>query len=140
MKQRAEIVKLRRALRDSLSGLVPPTSSSSSALLNLPLNSPLTPYTPSQENLENGLITDYFEEEIEDPELELRWDKISEMVGNMLRKGEEAVLKGCEEFKMGQRVLGWMDTEGHSFDGQEEVSGEVDVESEEDGDGRIAGL
>ncbi len=47
-----------------------------------------------------------------------------EVVSGLRRRGEEAVLKGREEVKTGQRVLGWMDV------GCEEIR---EKEEEEDG-------
>ncbi|CAD6587482.1 MAG: hypothetical protein TREMPRED_004766 [Tremellales sp. Tagirdzhanova-0007] len=102
-KQRTEISKLRRALRDSLSGM--PLSSTTIAAL--PLNTPLTPFSPSLDT--DG--SEYFDEEIVDPELEVKWDRISDLVGVMRRRGEEAVVKGRQEIKVGQRVLDWSEVQ-----------------------------
>lgn len=102
-KQRSEISKLRRALRDSFSGMPLP----STTFASLPLNSPLTPFSPSLDVDES----EYFDDEIVDSELEVKWERISDLVGVMRRRGEEAVVKGREEIKLGQRVLGWSEVQ-----------------------------
>jgi len=50
-------------------------------------------------------------------------------VGIMRRRGEDAVIKGREEVKAGQRVLGWMDVESEekSRDEEGETVGMRDV-------------
>jgi len=65
-----------------------------------------------------------------DPELEVRWEKITDLVGVMRRRGEEAVLRGREEVRVGTRVLGWTEmqgVEGVSHEGGGGEEGERDV-------------
>ena len=52
---------------------------------------------------------DYLSDEMDDPEIEERWDKIQDLVLSMQKKGNAAVKKGLEEVKVGQRVLAWSD-------------------------------
>jgi hypothetical protein len=103
-KQRQEILKLRRALRESvnpsstfisLSNLPFPTSSS------LPLISPssnpnaniLFPTSPGSSTLR---LDEYFDDEVEDPELETRWGRVNDLVEGMRRKGEKEVERKVE--------------------------------------------
>ncbi|ORY35070.1 hypothetical protein BCR39DRAFT_516567 [Naematelia encephala] len=114
-KQRAEILRLRRALRDSLSGISQPFI----PLTSPPIMSPsLMSPTPDDDTL--------FEEEFVDSELEVRWERVSELVGGMVRRGELAVEKGKEEVRLGTRVLGVEDITRESTpgpnDGEEDNS------------------
>jgi hypothetical protein len=110
-KQRSEILKLRRALRESLHGIAPsvalgPTSTSS-------LHSALSFLSPAAEPHADDLDGYFSDEAMADPQLEARWDKITDTLGHMLRRGEEAVARGREDVKPeGAKVLGWMDMDG----------------------------
>ncbi|GFZ50288.1 hypothetical protein JCM24511_08044 [Saitozyma sp. JCM 24511] len=111
-KQRSEILKLRRALRESLHGITPsfalgPTSTSTS------LHSALSFLSPAAEPYADDLDGYFSDEAMADPQLEARWDKITDTLGHMLRRGEEAVARGREDVKPeGAKVLGWMDMDG----------------------------
>ncbi|WVQ94055.1 hypothetical protein IAU59_001133 [Kwoniella sp. CBS 9459] len=118
-KQRTEIIKLRRMLRESLAGGSLPSLShlsahnASSSILGSPLNL-LSPSADLFLDGEGGAGSEeaYFDEEMIDPQLEARWDKIADMVTNMKRRGEVAVEYGKEEIRAGPgRVLGWMEVE-----------------------------
>lgn len=103
-KQRTEILKLRRMLRESQGGLRPVSES-------VPV--PVGPM-PS---LSRVLSTDdegggWGDDEMDDPELEARWDRLATLVGAMRKRGEDAVERGKEETKPAmQRVLGWLEVE-----------------------------
>jgi hypothetical protein len=119
-KQRLELLKLRRALRTSLAG----GSTLSSTLMPTSNSQPLLSPTGSL-----GFNLDFEEEEVLDPETESRWEKMSELVKVMRKRGEDAVVRGREEVKVGgQRVLGWMEVEGHVKEGDEGET-EVDLSS-----------
>ncbi|WRT63610.1 uncharacterized protein IL334_000533 [Kwoniella shivajii] len=108
-KQRSEILKLRRMLRESIAGNALPSFSSFH-----PLASPLSLLSPTTDTFDEDLDPEgaYFDEEMVDPQIEARWDKIADLVANMKRRGETAVEMGKEEIKFGPgRVLGWMEVE-----------------------------
>jgi hypothetical protein len=53
------------------------------------------------------------DEDMRDPELDARWDKVAEMVEAMNKKAVLAVERGKEEMKVGAgRVLDWTEVEG----------------------------
>lgn len=89
-------------LRESLSG----------PLGGLPgLPTPLPAYLTSPNPDERDQDSD--EEDLRDPELDARWDKIADMVETMKKKAATAVERGKEEVKMGAgRVLDWTEVEG----------------------------
>lgn len=101
-KQRSEIMKLRRMLRESLSGSKPGLT-------------PIIPsYLSSQEpnDAPNG-DEGGEDEELHNPELDARWDRVAEMVDRMKTRGATAVEKGKEEVKVAPgRVLDWTEVEG----------------------------
>ncbi|RXK38895.1 hypothetical protein M231_03844 [Tremella mesenterica] len=101
-RQRAEILKLRRALRDSLGG--PPIPS-------LPSSPNITESHPSIMSIvadEEG--NDSFDNDMVDPQIEARWERIISMVDGMKQRGQRAVERGKEEVRIaGQRVLGWVE-------------------------------
>ncbi|KAL7424817.1 hypothetical protein Q5752_000501 [Cryptotrichosporon argae] len=103
-KQRAEIVKLRRQLRESLSGhAVAPLASP-----RADLESPSLASLGAAMGLEDWAA----EEAAADPALEARWDRLHDLVGTMLRRAEDAVARGRQEAKVGAgRVLGWLEVE-----------------------------
>ncbi|WWC58008.1 uncharacterized protein I303_100543 [Kwoniella dejecticola CBS 10117] len=114
-KQRTEILKLRRMLRESLAGNGLPTSFSS---LN-PLSPSLNLLSPSTDRFDEDMDPEgaYFDEEMADPQLEARWEKIADLVGNMKRRGEAAVEQGKEEIKPSHgRVLDWTEIEQNRKD------------------------
>ncbi|WVF66440.1 hypothetical protein IAT40_001180 [Kwoniella sp. CBS 6097] len=126
-KQRTEIIKLRRMLRESLAGnSIPSLSHLSAQNTNSILGSPLNLLSPSAESFldgEGGAGSEeaYFDEEMIDPQLEARWDKIADLVTNMKRRGEAAVEYGKEEIRAGPgRVLGWMEVEENNKSKQRE--------------------
>lgn len=93
-KQRSEIMRLRRALRENRAGLGPVGMS------------PAISHPISDEEDEEVVA------ETENPELEARWDRLADLVGAMRRRGDEAVEREPEVPKLGQRVLGWLEVEG----------------------------
>jgi hypothetical protein len=115
-KQRTEILKLRRMLRESQAGLVRPVNDAAPA--------PIGP-TPS---LARVLSTDdegggWGDDEMDDPELEARWDRLALLVGAMRKRGEDAVERGKEETKPAmQRVLGWLEVEALTSEVSPDVS------------------
>ncbi|WWC66938.1 uncharacterized protein I206_100845 [Kwoniella pini CBS 10737] len=115
-KQRTEILKLRRMLRESLAGNGLPSSSFSS--FN-PLSPSLNLLSPSTDRFDEDLDPEgaYFEEEMVDPQIEARWEKIVDLVGNMKKRGENAVELGKEEIKPSNgRVLDWTEIERNRKD------------------------
>ncbi|KAK4683668.1 hypothetical protein P7C73_g6565, partial [Tremellales sp. Uapishka_1] len=109
-KQSAELRKLRRLLRTSTAGatlrLAQTPSTSSGAILS-----------PSLDHADE--IDLEFEDDLGDPETEARWEKVEELMGTMRRRGEEAVIKGNEETKVGaQRVLGWAEMEENNLESE----------------------
>jgi hypothetical protein len=84
-------------LRESIQGPLPG--------LPTPLPAFLTSPNPDEEDESD-------EEDMRDPELDARWDKIAEMVENMNKKAVVAVEKGKEEIKVAGRVLDWTEVEG----------------------------
>ncbi|WVW81681.1 hypothetical protein I302_103676 [Kwoniella bestiolae CBS 10118] len=128
-KQRTEILKLRRMLRESINGNAIPTFSS------LHPSTPLSLLTPTIDTFDEDLDPEgaYFDEEMADPQLEARWEKIADLVGNMKRRAETAVEVGKEEIKIGQgRVLGWMEVEKNRLVAEQqehEMEGDMSVDS-----------
>lgn len=89
--QRAEIVKLRRRLREQeLPPLRDPEGGSGLGLT----------HQDSDDDDDLGNLTD--------PELESRWDRLIDMVTVMRRAGEEAIMAK----KSGRAVLPWLDLDG----------------------------
>lgn len=88
--------------------------------------------------------SDPFDDEILDPQLEARWEKITNAVAAMKRRGEEAVQRGMEEVKLGGgrgRVLDWMEVEGLERRGQAQglkMNEEMEEEEGEEGDRSVA--
>lgn len=103
-KQRAEIIKLRRALRESRDG-------PSFHLSSKPVMSPGLLLSPTEEDLASHL-DGYISDEMDDPELEERWEKVQEMVLNMKRRGEGAVKRVMEEERVLTRVIDWTEMDG----------------------------
>lgn len=95
-------MKLRRMLRESLSGArpgagPPPTIPSYLGLLG-------------QDDADEEAEED---EDMKNPELDARWDRVADMVDRMKLKAATAVEKGKEEVKLGPgRVLDWTELEG----------------------------
>ena len=118
-KQRGEIIRLRRALREATEGTDTALSQTRS------LASPVFLLSPSGDDEEQG----YFDDELEDPELEQRWEKIQDLVGVMQRRGETAVKKGQEEPKVAaQRVLDWTEVEVPATPEPELAADEISVD------------
>lgn len=105
VKQQGEIVRLRRALRDARSG-VP--------------ERPVLERAPSSAEEDPDLSGSWGDDEMEDPELEKRWDRLRDLVGVMRKSGEDAVERGHQEVKPHQRVLGWLEVEAMGI-GRNEV-------------------
>lgn len=104
-RQSKEIARLRRALRESLTGLGPATSS----------NPPHEAEGIAAMSVLSGDTEEDSEDDALDPELEERWSRLQNMVAGMRRRGEAAVEKGKEETKVAsQRVLGWLEVEPDS--------------------------
>jgi hypothetical protein len=73
---------------------------------------PLPAYLLSP-NMDDQAEAESDEEDMRDPELDARWDKVADMVENMNKKALMAVEKGREEVKAGAgRVLDWTEIEG----------------------------
>ncbi|KAK8849390.1 hypothetical protein IAR55_004722 [Kwoniella newhampshirensis] len=131
-KQRTEILKLRRMLRESLAGgAVHPLSATA------PFHSPLGLFSPSIDLTSDEMNIDptdlLFEEEMADPQLDARWDKIADLVSTMKRRGEVAVERGKEEVKVGPgRVLGWAEMEERAADASVDSGGMVGETTLED--------
>jgi hypothetical protein len=86
-------------LRESLSGPLP----------GLPVALPAYLTSPNLDEKDH----DSDEEDMRDPELDARWDKIADMVEAMKKKAATAVERGKEEVKVGAgRVLDWTEVEG----------------------------
>lgn len=103
-RQSKEIARLRRALRESLTGSGPTASSK-----------PYETERVSTMSTLSGQPEEDGEEDALDPELEERWSRLQVMVAGMRKRGEAAVEKGKEEIRVaGQRVLGWLETESVS--------------------------
>ena len=109
-----EIIKLRRALRESRDA--PSLHLAASHTFAKPLPSPLNLQSPTTEDFD-AQYADYLSDEMDDPELEDRWEKIQDMVLTMQRKGEGAVKKGFEEERLLTRVLDWTEVEGEAGSG-----------------------
>lgn len=105
--QRAEIVKLRRRLREQE---LPPLRDADSSSLGL--SSALQPEHSDEEM-----------DDLTDPELESRWDRLIDMVTVMRRAGEEAILAK----RTGRAVLPWLDLDGEKT---ESVAGSTAAETE----------
>lgn len=88
-------------LRESLSG-------------NKPGLAPLIPTYLTSIGSEDVVQDTGEDEEMHNPELDARWDRIADMVDRMKMKGMTAVEKGKEELKKGAvgRVLDWTEVEG----------------------------
>lgn len=88
-------------LRESLSGGKP----------GLP---PLIPSYLTSIGSEDVAAESADDEEMHNPELDARWDRVAEMVDRMKLKGIAAVEKGKEEVRTGGvgRVLDWTEVEG----------------------------
>ncbi|KAL1409383.1 hypothetical protein Q8F55_003366 [Vanrija albida] len=122
-KQRSEITKLRRMLRETR--IAPPLAAT-------PLASPPQAHHRSSDDegaTSGGGEDDEFEEAMDDPALERRWDRLVSLVSAMRKRGEECVAMGKEETRPGvQRVLGWLEVEAMdrenagSFGGSQLVS------------------
>jgi len=71
--------------------------------------------TNTEHNTElSPLIDQYedFEEDLQDPELESRWEKITVVINAMKSRGERAVQVGNEEIRpVAQRVLQWTEVD-----------------------------
>lgn len=116
-KQRAEIIKLRRALRESRDGPSFHLTNTSKPIMSSGLL-----LSPTEEDLA-GHLDGYVSDEMDDPELEERWEKIQETVLNMKRRGEGAVKRVMEEERVLTRVIDWTEMDG---------SGRVDREDTPD--------
>ncbi|OCF40091.1 hypothetical protein I317_06104 [Kwoniella heveanensis CBS 569] len=144
-KQRTEIIKLRRMLRESIAGgSIPSLSHLTAHNTNTILGSPLSLLSPSAESFFDGESSGgagseaaYFDEEMIDPQLEARWDKIADLVTSMKRRGEAAVEHGKEEIRAGPgRVLGWMEIEENNKNLDRETANHSRTgEGEDDGAG-----
>ncbi|TYJ56859.1 hypothetical protein B9479_002470 [Cryptococcus floricola] len=155
-KQRAEIVKLRRRLRETLSHHPLPNHHPShphSALSPLSASSFPHPQTsptlsaltfdedadPEHEHEHDHLQDDYHDAEMADPQLDARWQSIQTLVLEMHEKAREAVEKDAgrtlggkeREGEGGGRVLGWVEVEARDReDGDGDGDGDVSVDSE----------
>jgi len=111
-KQRTEILKLRRLLRESQNPLS----------LSLPLASP-NPLSPTS-NTPFPIDSEqsYFDDDFEDLELEIRWGRVQELVEVMKTRGE----KGLEmKFEIpGVKVLGHGEEDGEVGDLSFDLDGE----------------
>jgi hypothetical protein len=88
-------------LRESLSGPLP----------GLPTPLPAYLTSPNPDDQPDDDPSD--DEDLRDPELDARWDKVADMVENMNKRAVGAVEKGKEEVKAGAgRVLDWTEVEG----------------------------
>lgn len=136
-KQRSEIIKLRRMLREGGAFSLPMISAASSSNTTPALGH--VPAFPSN-NLhrvvseEEDVDATWGDDEMDDPELEARWDRLAGLVDAMRRIGEDAVHRGNEQVKVGERrVLGWLDVENMAGDqpssGLSAVNSEVDLAS-----------
>lgn len=96
VKQQGEIVRLRRALRDSRSGI---------------LERPALDSPNMEDDHDPDTSGSWGDDEMEDPELEKRWDRLRDLVGAMRKAGEDAVERGRQDIKPHQRVLGWLEVE-----------------------------
>ncbi|WVQ75258.1 hypothetical protein IAR50_004871 [Cryptococcus sp. DSM 104548] len=141
-KQRAEIVKLRRRLRETLSHH--PTHHPSlshpalSPLSNSSFPPPQTSPTLSALTFEDDqLLDDYYDAEMADPQLDARWENVQGLVRDMQERAREAVgrdegrVLGKErEGEGGGRVLGWAEVEARDGNGDGEgQAGDVSVDS-----------
>ncbi|ODO00571.1 hypothetical protein L198_02890 [Cryptococcus wingfieldii CBS 7118] len=147
-KQRAEIVKLRRRLRETLSHHPHPNHHPShphSALSPLsassfphPQTSPtLSALTFDEDPDHDHLQDDYHDAEMADPQLDARWDSIQTLVLEMQEKAREAVKTDAgrtlgkeREGVGGGRVLGWVEVEARD---REDGDGEGDVSVDSEG-------
>ncbi|WVO13637.1 hypothetical protein L204_101258 [Cryptococcus depauperatus] len=127
-KQRREILKLRRRLRETI--LHPPphslmtfSSSISPPSSSHPLSPSIDPLDPSDMG-EDGTES-HFDAEMLDPQLDARWENVTSLLNDMKERAEIAVEKGKEELKPGaSRVLEWTEMEE-----QGEGEGDASVES-----------
>ena len=96
------MTKLRRLIRTSLGPNAPLTLSTSTST-NTEHNTELSPLIDQYED---------FEEDLQDPELESRWEKITVVINAMKSRGERAVQVGNEEIRpVAQRVLQWTEVD-----------------------------
>ncbi|WVR03348.1 hypothetical protein IAU60_000339 [Kwoniella sp. DSM 27419] len=133
-KQRTEIMKLRRMLRETMSGhaLSSLNHLSASGQPGRTLGSPLALLSPGLADLsdgETGPEGAYFDDEMVDPQLEGRWDKVADLVNSMKRRGEAAVQMAKEEVRAGPgRVLDWTEVERRR-EGEEGDEGDASFHS-----------
>jgi hypothetical protein len=105
-KQRGEIIKLRRALRESTDGHTHAGPSFR------PLLSPsFTSTSPTPNDVDEVDTASDLEVEMDDPELEDRWDKLQELVLAMQKQADKAVVTSVEEYKVGTKVLDWVEVD-----------------------------
>ncbi|WWC85708.1 uncharacterized protein L201_000574 [Kwoniella dendrophila CBS 6074] len=132
-KQRTEILKLRRMLRESLGGGVGlPMASfglSSMSLMSPSIDSPF-----EEGDMHNQEEIGYFDEEMIDPQIEARWDKLAELVINMKKLGQESIEKTSKEDIKAPghgRVLDWMEIEKNERrqDENSEQIGDISIDS-----------
>ncbi|ODN78309.1 hypothetical protein L202_03953 [Cryptococcus amylolentus CBS 6039] len=141
-KQRAEIVKLRRRLRETISHH-PSHPHSALSPLSLssfphPQTSPtLSALTFDEDAEHDHLQDDYHDAEMADPQLDARWDSIQTLVLEMRENARGAVEKDAgrtlwgkeREGEGGGRVLGWVEVEARDR-GDGDGEGDVSVDSE----------
>ncbi|WVQ79546.1 hypothetical protein IAT38_001645 [Cryptococcus sp. DSM 104549] len=129
-KQRAEIFKLRRRLRETLSpGSNPFPSAQHMPTSPLGMTSPTSPtisaLSGSGADPELVMLDNYHDEEMADPQLDARWDKVVELLQGMKQRADGAVRKGNEVGKGGGgRVLGWLEMEEREGAEREDADGE----------------
>lgn len=133
-KQRSEIVKLRRMLRET-NTLGPTTSlvraSASAAASSHHTRAATIPQSPlarvtsdDDAGADDGPSGVWGDDEMDDPELEARWERLTDLVGAMRRQGERAVERTKEDAKPGvQRVLGWLEVEALGGEAGSSVTG-----------------
>lgn len=76
------------------------------------------------------------DDEMEDPALEARWERLASLVGTMRKHGEDAVQRSKESKPAMQRVLGWLEIEaltGETAPSQDvsAAPSEMDVDADE---------
>lgn len=108
VKQQGEIVRLRRALRDARSGV------------------PERPVLERTSSIEDDPDSSgsWGDDEMEDPELEKRWDQLRDLIGVMRKTGEDAVERLSQDVKPHQRVLGWLEVEAMGIGRSEDTTRE----------------
>ncbi|BEJ11508.1 hypothetical protein CspHIS471_0109300 [Cutaneotrichosporon sp. HIS471] len=107
VKQQGEIMRLRRALRDARSG-VP--------------ERPVLERVPSSTEEDPDSSGSWGDDEMEDPELEKRWDQLRDLVSAMRKTGEDAVERLRQDVKPHQRVLGWLEVEAMGIGRSEDTT------------------